>query len=110
MEGGARLAGIWQNNKKHGPGVIVCENGTTIESNPLFLNDKPVHLTDSGQLDLGDPIHCSTPARPLSKGAGGDADTANILYEENSVMHDSLEESIPMDFENDEEILGEGNF
>lgn len=98
LEGGSRLAGIWQNNKKHGAGVIVCENGTIIESNPLFLNDKPVHLTDSGQLDLGDPVHCSTPSRPLSKGAGGDADTANVLFEGN-IMPDSLEESLEMEQE-----------
>lgn len=43
-ESGAKLAGIWENNQKHGPGIIICGNGLTLQSNPLFVNDKPVHL------------------------------------------------------------------
>lgn len=70
MDGGARLAGCWQSNQKHGPGVVVCENGQMIESNPLFFNDKPVHLTDSGSLEvceLGDPPFTSTPQKSTSQ-------------------------------------------
>lgn len=44
IEGGAKLAGMWERNKKHGAGVIVCGNGTVIERNPLFWEDKPIHL------------------------------------------------------------------
>lgn len=42
-EGGAKLAGIWQNNQKHGAGLMICGNGVTLQCNPLFVNDKPVH-------------------------------------------------------------------
>lgn len=51
MEGGSRYAGYFSNNEKHGSGVIICENGHVFESNPLFINDKPVHVTDSGNLE-----------------------------------------------------------
>lgn len=40
-ESGAKLAGVWQQNKKDGPGAMICGNGITIESNPLFTGDKP---------------------------------------------------------------------
>ncbi|KAF7275909.1 hypothetical protein GWI33_011152, partial [Rhynchophorus ferrugineus] len=40
-ESGARLAGTWEYNKKHGAGLVFCGNGITVERNPLFLNDKP---------------------------------------------------------------------
>ncbi|KAL1491214.1 hypothetical protein ABEB36_011847 [Hypothenemus hampei] len=40
-ESGARLAGTWLDNKKHGPGVMICGNGITLEKNPLFVDDKP---------------------------------------------------------------------
>ncbi|KAF2880053.1 hypothetical protein ILUMI_26122 [Ignelater luminosus] len=44
IEGGAKLVGMWKRDKKHGAGVIVCGNGTMIERNPLFWDDKPIHL------------------------------------------------------------------
>lgn len=43
-DNGSRLAGIWKDNLKDGPGILVCGNGRQIESDPLFLNDKPIHL------------------------------------------------------------------
>lgn len=51
-EGGARYAGCFNNNTKHGAGVVVCENGRILESNPIFYKNKPVHLTTSGSIDL----------------------------------------------------------
>lgn len=45
MINGARLAGTWKNNFKHGPGLIICGNGVIIEKNPLFKYDKPAHKT-----------------------------------------------------------------
>lgn len=44
VEGGAKMAGVWDNNMKHGAGVLICGNGKLIEGNPLFINDKPVHM------------------------------------------------------------------
>ncbi|XP_030749672.1 radial spoke head 10 homolog B-like isoform X2 [Sitophilus oryzae] len=44
-DNGARLAGTWEYNKKHGPGVIFCGNGITVEKDPLFLDDKPCTYT-----------------------------------------------------------------
>lgn len=41
-EGGAKLAGTWEKNLKHGPGVLVCGNGRVIENILLFVNDKPL--------------------------------------------------------------------
>lgn len=43
-DGGAKLAGIWKDNLKHGAGILVCGNGREIESDPLFLYDKPIHI------------------------------------------------------------------
>lgn len=40
-ESGAKLAGTWMNNLKHGPGVMICGNGVILEKNPLFTDDKP---------------------------------------------------------------------
>ncbi|KAI4464904.1 radial spoke head 10 b-related [Holotrichia oblita] len=42
FNGGARMAGQWIRNMKHGAGVIVCGNGKTIKGNLLFMYDKPV--------------------------------------------------------------------
>lgn len=44
VEGGARMAGVWENNMKHGAGVLICGNGKQIEGNPLFVDDKPIHM------------------------------------------------------------------
>lgn len=43
-QGGGKLAGVWKDNLKHGPGILVCGNGQQLQSDPLFLNDKPIHL------------------------------------------------------------------
>lgn len=40
-ESGAKLAGTWMDNLKHGPGVMICGNGVILEKNPLFTDDKP---------------------------------------------------------------------
>ncbi|XP_049822926.1 radial spoke head 10 homolog B isoform X2 [Aethina tumida] len=40
-ETGARMAGIWVNNLKHGPGVMISKLGQRVERLALFLNDKP---------------------------------------------------------------------
>ncbi|XP_025833924.1 uncharacterized protein LOC108736588 isoform X2 [Agrilus planipennis] len=42
-EGGAKLAGIWQCDYKHGPGVFICGNGKSVEGDPLFVFDKPAN-------------------------------------------------------------------
>lgn len=47
METGGKLVGEWKNNLKHGPGVLVCGNGREVENNPLFQNDKPVHINST---------------------------------------------------------------
>lgn len=44
-ENGAKLAGMWVNDLKDGPGILSCGNGEIIACNPLFQNDKPVHKT-----------------------------------------------------------------
>lgn len=46
-QGGGKLAGVWKDNLKHGPGILVCGNGRQIQNDPLFLNDKPIHLDSS---------------------------------------------------------------
>lgn len=46
-QGGAKLAGVWKQNLKHGPGILVCGNGRQIQNDPLFLNDKPIHIDTS---------------------------------------------------------------
>lgn len=45
LEHGARLVGFWSMNFKHGMGIVIDSNGDVIERNPLFFNDKPVHLS-----------------------------------------------------------------
>lgn len=42
---GAKLAGMWVNDRKDGPGILSCGNGEIIACNPLFQKDKPVHKT-----------------------------------------------------------------
>lgn len=36
---GAIITSVWKDDMKNGWGKILCTNGTTIESNPLFIND-----------------------------------------------------------------------
>ncbi|CAG9764573.1 unnamed protein product [Ceutorhynchus assimilis] len=43
-ESGAKFAGTWQENRKHGPGVMICGNGMILERNPIFWDDKPATL------------------------------------------------------------------
>lgn len=50
--GGAKLAGVWCDNLKHGPGLLVCGNGRQIQGDPLFLNDKPIHLDSPSTRNL----------------------------------------------------------
>lgn len=58
-ETGSKLAGMWENNLKEGPGILSSGNGKIIACNPLFENDKPVHKTRLG----------NTPKVDLSKEA-----------------------------------------
>lgn len=80
-ESGARLAGFWENNQKHGPGVLVCGNGKVIQSNPLFWNDKPIHLDI--EADPGYPKMTPWDEKKLST-----ISTQNMKSEENkSTLH-----------------------
>lgn len=45
--GGTKMAGVWENNLKHGPGMVICGNGRIIENVRLFFNDKPIQKTNS---------------------------------------------------------------
>lgn len=46
MGGGAKYAGCFEKNLKHGAGLVICENGVSYEANPLFINDKAVLSTN----------------------------------------------------------------
>lgn len=48
-ENGAKMAGFFQDNFKHGAAVVICGNGKSIEKNPLFYNDKPLHMPTSNE-------------------------------------------------------------
>lgn len=61
-QGGAKLAGVWKENLKHGAGILVCGNGRQIQNDPLFLNDKPIHI-DRTSLKTVSPIHLQTQGR-----------------------------------------------
>ncbi|KAK9869387.1 hypothetical protein WA026_003144 [Henosepilachna vigintioctopunctata] len=50
-ENGAKMAGIFQDNFKHGPAVVICGNGRSVEENPLFYNDKPIHKPPSADTE-----------------------------------------------------------
>lgn len=45
FQNGACYEGYFRNNLKHGFGAVLCGNGIVVRRNPLFLYDKPVHLT-----------------------------------------------------------------
>lgn len=78
-EGGARYAGTFYRNIKHGAGILVCNNGDVIKGDPLFINDKSVRhvkeviekddstlmsslLINSGTSDLNDSFISCTQA------------------------------------------------
>ncbi|KAK4879208.1 hypothetical protein RN001_007354 [Aquatica leii] len=46
FDSGARLAAIFCNNQKHGAGILVCGNGTTVQQAMLFWNDSLVSLDE----------------------------------------------------------------
>lgn len=49
-QGGAKLAGVWKDNLKHGAGILVSGNGRQIQNDPLFLNDKPLIFDSSSSI------------------------------------------------------------
>lgn len=51
-ENGAKMAGFFQENFKHGAAVVICGNGKSIEKNPLFYNDKPLHTSNLSNEDM----------------------------------------------------------
>ncbi|XP_044750320.1 uncharacterized protein LOC123310743 isoform X2 [Coccinella septempunctata] len=51
-ENGAKMAGFFQDNFKHGAAIVICGNGKSIEKNPLFYNDKPLHTTSLSNEDI----------------------------------------------------------
>lgn len=61
-QGGAKLAGVWKDNLKHGAGILVCGNGRQIQNDPLFLNDKPIQL-DRSEKTVGLPYFSSQEKR-----------------------------------------------
>ncbi|EFA03382.1 radial spoke head 10 homolog B [Tribolium castaneum] len=44
---GLRLQGIWDQDFKHGDGLLICGNGRVVQQNLLFQFDKPKPKTDS---------------------------------------------------------------
>lgn len=61
-QGGAKLAGVWKENLKHGAGILICGNGRQIQNDPLFLNDKPIHI-DRSSLKTVSPTHLQSQGR-----------------------------------------------
>lgn len=51
-DSGAKLAGYWERNFKHGRGVMICGNGKFVEGNPLFKYDKPCNIFYAPNADL----------------------------------------------------------
>lgn len=42
-DSGAKLIGMWKNNRKDGMGVLSSGNGEVVASTRLFMNDKPIN-------------------------------------------------------------------
>ncbi|CAG9825250.1 unnamed protein product [Phaedon cochleariae] len=78
-ECGSKLGGTWYHNSKHGPGVMMCGNGKYIECNPLFLQDRPIHMNSR-----------------ISPSDISDQENIDDTYQNDSVKRDSFKDILAL--------------